>query len=180
MRKALLLFAHPSSKQSRANRRVFEELQGVQGLTCRSLYDLYPEFNIAVDREKALLLEHDALILQHPFYWYSMPPLLKLWIDLVLEYNFAYGPEGKALVGKDFLLSITTGGSHESYHESGHNRFPIQAFYPPYRQTAQLCGMNWHEPLVLHHSSRASKEVLSEHARTVRLRIEALIAGGKS
>jgi len=47
------------------------------------------------------LLEHDRIVLQFPMYWYSMPPLLKKWLDDVLTYNFAYGSKGDKLKGKD-------------------------------------------------------------------------------
>ena len=32
-----------------------------------------------------------------PIHWYSMPPLLKLWLDEVLAFGWAYGPGGDAL-----------------------------------------------------------------------------------
>ena len=40
------------------------------------------------------LVAADTIVFQFPFYWYSVPPLLKEWIDLVLEHGFAYGLEG--------------------------------------------------------------------------------------
>ena len=39
-----------------------------------------------------------------------MPPLQKLWLDEVLRYGWAYGPEGTALRGKDVWLVASTGG----------------------------------------------------------------------
>jgi putative NADPH-quinone reductase len=44
-------------------------------------------------------------------------------------FGFAFGPGGNALKGKDFLLSITTGGSSDSYSESRANHFPIESFF---------------------------------------------------
>ena len=38
------------------------------------------------------------IIWHHPIYWYSCQPLLKQWIDMVLEFQWAYGPGGAALV----------------------------------------------------------------------------------
>ena len=128
-------------------------------------------------KEQELLSAHGALVFQHPFYWYSMPPLLKLWMDTVLEYGWAYGPGGRALAGKDFQLSITAGGPFDSYRAEGYNTFPIEAFFPPYEQTARLCGMRWHAPLVLHHSTRAPEEFLHRHAEAVRDRLTELAIG---
>ena len=176
MKKALFLYAHPNPHSSRANKRISESVISLPNVTFHSLYDRYPEFYIDVEAEHRLLLEHDLIVLQHPFYWYSMPPLLKLWFDLVLEYNFAYGPGGKALLGKDFLLSITAGGPESSYAAGGENHFPIESFFPPYEQTARLCGMRWHNPLVLFHSTRVSDPALFAHAEKVRDQVSAICA----
>ena len=67
----------------------------LRGVTFHDLYELYPDFDVQVEQEQELLISHDMIILQHPFYWYSCPPLLKQWIDLVLEHGWAYGKEGE-------------------------------------------------------------------------------------
>ena len=165
MKRVLCLYAHPNPESSRANRQIVEALRSFEFVTVHPLYEIYPEFYIDVKREQALLLEHDVLMLQHPFYWYSMPPLLKLWLDAVLEYGFAYGPKGTALQGKEVFLSITTGGPFESYSPQGYNNFTIEDFFPPYIQTASLCGMKWREPAVLHHALKISDQQLKDHSQ---------------
>ena len=37
---------------------------------------------------------HDVVIFQFPLFWYSTPPILKQWQDIVLEYGWAYGEGG--------------------------------------------------------------------------------------
>ena len=101
-------------------------------------------------REQALLAEHDLIVFQHPFYWYSCPAIMKEWMDLVLEYGYAYGPEAHTLAGKQWLSAITTGGAPESYCSAGYNQRPLLDFLLPFQQTAQLCGMHWLPPFVLH------------------------------
>ncbi len=59
-----------------------------------------PDFNIDINAEQRALERADLVVLQHPMQWYSFPPLLKLWIDKVLEHGWAYGHDGNALVGK--------------------------------------------------------------------------------
>ncbi|WP_205416490.1 NAD(P)H-dependent oxidoreductase, partial [Escherichia coli] len=81
------------------------------------------------------------VVLQHPMQWYSFPPLLKLWIDKVLEHGWAYGHDGNALVGKDCLWAVTSGGD-EHHFELGD--FPnFAALAQPLQATAIYCGMNW-------------------------------------
>lgn len=168
VKKVLVIYAHPNPQGSKANRKIVEALFSLPNVKLHSLYETYPEFFVDVEKEKDLLLAHDVVVFQHPFYWYSVPPLLKFWMDAVLEYNFAYGPEGKALEGKDFLLSITAGGPHESYSASGYNNFSTDALLAPLEQTARLCKMNWHKPLVLHHSRSITEAALILHAEKVR------------
>lgn len=168
MRRVLFQFAHPTPQRSRANRAILEAIRAhLPNVTVNDLYAKYPRFDVDVKAEQDLLLDHDNIFFQHPFYWYSMPPLLKLWMDEVLEWNFAYGPDGNRLRGKGFHLSITTGGSAEAYRSQGVNRFSIETFFPVYDQTAYLCGMKWHSPLVLFHAAKVSDEDLQGHVNRV-------------
>ena len=78
------------------------------------------------------------MVWQHPIHWYGMPPLMKLWLDEVLAFGWAYGPGGTALRGKDLWLVASTGGAEESYRPDSYNRYFFDAFLPPYEQTAAL------------------------------------------
>jgi glutathione-regulated potassium-efflux system ancillary protein KefG len=146
----LLLFAHPAIEKSRVNRELLAEARKVPGVTVRDLYELYPDLVIDVRAEQAALLEHDILVLQHPFYWYSTPAILKEWMDLVLEYGFAYGENGIALRGKSWVHAITTGGPEVAYSPEGSNRFTMRELLAPLDQTANLCGMKFLDPFILH------------------------------
>jgi glutathione-regulated potassium-efflux system ancillary protein KefF len=95
-----------------------------------------------------------------------MPPLLKLWVDDVLSFGWAYGPDGNALRGKDLWLVATTGGPEDSYRPDSYNRYFFDAFLPPYEQTAALCGMRFLPPLILHGAHKASNTELAAHSDT--------------
>lgn len=133
-------------------------------MTFHDLYESYPYFNIDTKKEQELLKKHNLIVFQHPFYWNNMPPLLKLWQDEVLEIGFAYGENGNALKGKDFLLSITTGGSAEAYTSEGQNRFPVVEFMRTYEQMCSLCGLKWNKPQVLHSSRQNVQDDIYRHA----------------
>ena len=106
-------------------------------------------------------------MLLHPVQWYSMPALLKLWLDEVLTQGWAYGRGGTALQGKDLWLVARTGGPEASYHPQGYNRSFFDAFLPPYEQTATLCGMRFLPPLVLHGAHHVSASDIEEHVNTI-------------
>lgn len=78
--KILVNLFHPDIAQSTVNRRWAQELKENSQMTLNSQYERYPDWQIDVGREQALLLAHDRIVFQHPFYWYSSPPLMKKWL----------------------------------------------------------------------------------------------------
>jgi len=163
--KILLIFAHPLLEKSQAHAAMLRHLPGQEDITFHDLYERYPDFNIDVATEKALLQSHDLIVWQHPLYWYSCPPLLKQWIDMVLEFGWAYGPQGQALAGKPLLQIISAGGQREAYQPEGRNRFHLRTLLSPFEQTAYLCKMPYLPPLVLHGTHRLKPEEMELHAQ---------------
>lgn len=131
----------------------------------RDLYALYPDYLIDVAAEQRALAEAQLLVWLQPLHWYGMTPLLKLWVDDVFAFRWAYGPGGQTLAGKDLWLVSSTGGGEAAYRPDGTNRYFFDAFLPPYEQTAQLCGMRFLPPLVLHGAHRVGDDELAGHAR---------------
>ncbi len=174
MPSTLVLFAHPALEKSRVHRRLVRDLPALAartpGLTFRDLYESYPDFDVDVRSEQALLRDHELIILQHPFYWYSTPALLKQWEDLVLEHGWAYGSRGHALDGKRVLSVVTLGGGAQAYRRGGYNRFTLREFLAPVEQTARLCRMRYLPPYAVYGTHRMSEaDVEAEGERYARL-----------
>lgn len=173
--KILVLFAHPALERSRVNRRLIAEAQAVPGVTVHDLYESYPDMHVDVPREKELLTAHDAVIFQHPFFWYSTPALLKEWQDLVLQHGWAYGHGGTALEGKVTFNAITTGGPEASYNPEGYNRFTMRQLLAPYEATAKLCSMRYLPPFITYGALRLTEaEAIAAAAKDYRRLLEAL------
>ena len=106
-----------------------------------------------VKAEQEKLLWADTLILQFPLWWYSMPAILKGWVDRVYALGFAYGVGEQSdthwgdrfgegtLAGKRAMLIVTAGGWATHYAPRGVNGpiedilFPINhgiLYYPGY------------------------------------------------
>lgn len=168
----LVLVAHPELEQSRANKRLLSEARKLQAaspagrIDVRDLYALYPDYLIDIPAEQAALAAAKLVVWQQPIHWYGMPPLLKLWVDDVLAFGWAYGPGGTALRGKDLWLVATTGGPEDSYRPDSYNRYFFDAFLPPYEQTAALCGMRFMPPFLLHGAHKAKESEIAAHAET--------------
>ncbi len=177
MKKILILFAHPRFEKSRANRILLENIEQLPGVTLNDLYEQYPDFNIDVEREKMLLAENDIIVWHYPFYMYSAPAMLKQWIDLVLEFGWAHGEEGKALRGKLIFNALTAGGTKRVYRPDAWNRHTIRQFLIPFEQVANLCHMFYLPPFVVHGTHLLSTEALAEQARLYRLLLTKLSAG---
>ena len=168
--------AHPYLDRSRANRALARAIDRLDGVAVRSLYDLYPDFSIDVEVEKRALAAAAVVVWQHPLYWYSAPALMKLWFEKVLTSGWAYGPGGDALRGKRCLWVVTTGGDERDYSPWGLHLEPFEAFMPAIRQTAQFCGMQWLEPIVVHDAHRIDAVRLEECGARYRERLVALSA----
>tara|TARA_R110002050_G_scaffold56512_3_gene127090 strand:- start:42558 stop:43151 length:594 start_codon:yes stop_codon:yes gene_type:complete len=163
MKNILVLFSHPKFEKSRANTALVNHIKDIEGVTVHDLYERYPDFHIDVPAEQELLNAHDVIIWHHPLYWYSCPPLMKQWIDMVLEFGWAYGPEGNALQSKTCLNVITTGGSREVYCSEGTNSFTVNQFLRPFEQTANLCGMTYFPPFAVMGTHKLSDDELTAY-----------------
>lgn len=177
MASILILFAHPVLEKSRVNQALLRAADGLDVVTVNDLYEAYPDFEIDVDREQDLLLRHEYILLQHPFYWYSAPPIIKQWEDLVLEHGWAYGRSGKALTGKKLLNVVSTGGRQEAYHPTGHNRYTMRQFLLPFEQTAVLCNMTYLPPFVVHGTHRISPAETDRYVAQYRTLLTRLAEG---
>lgn len=158
-----LVAAHPHLRESRVTRALLARARSQPRVEARDLYAAYPDYDIDVPAEQARMEAARLVVLVQPVQWYSMPALLKLWMDEVLTLGWAYGRGGTALQGKDIWLVASTGGPEASYHPSSYNRYFFDAFLPPYEQTAALCGMRFLPPLLLHGAHRASEAEIDAH-----------------
>ncbi len=168
----LVIAAHPQLEHSRATRAALHAAAShPEQIEVRDLYALYPDYFIDVAAERAALAAAGLVVWLHPVHWYSMPPLLKLWLDEVFGFGWAYGPGGRALAGKDLWLVCSTGGPETSYRPDGYNRYFFDAFLYPYEQTAALVGMRWLPPLVLYGAHRADDATLQAHVQLLQQRL---------
>ena len=170
--KILNLVFHPNLDGSRNNKTWKSQLdESGKVTTSRDMYSEYNDFQIDVEREQALLEVHDRIILQFPFYWYSMPPLLKKWLDDVLTYNFAYGPEGDKLKGKDMQLVVSVGGREKFY--SGFDLFTtVPDLLRPFQLTANLTQMNYLQPEYMFNADAESIEVIEAFGKQLVAKID--------
>ncbi|MEV7280010.1 NAD(P)H-dependent oxidoreductase [Streptomyces sp. NPDC093111] len=123
-----------------------------------------------VRAEQEKLLWADTIIFQFPLWWYSMPAILKGWVDRVFTYRFAYGVgehsdtrygerfgEG-TLAGRRALLSVTVGGPDSHYSARGINGPIDDLLFPIHHGVLYYPGIEVLPPFVLHAVDRLGVE----------------------
>ncbi|NWB98530.1 NAD(P)H-dependent oxidoreductase [Pseudomonas gingeri] len=126
--------------------------------------------SLAADIQAELdkLLWADLLILNFPIYWFSVPAILKGWIDRVLVSGVCYG--GKrfydqgGLAGKKALICVTLGGREHMFGEGAIHGPLEEMLRPLLRGTLAYVGLDvlppfvaWHVPYI---SAQAREQFL--------------------
>jgi putative NADPH-quinone reductase len=98
--------------------------------------------------------KHAGIVLLFPYHWYSMPYLLKRFVDEVLTYEWSYAPSGKMALRDKKLYVLTTLGATEADHQrGGFNHYSVAESLLPLRMTANITSMHFMEPGVIYGNS---------------------------
>ncbi|WP_236186628.1 NAD(P)H-dependent oxidoreductase [Pseudomonas protegens] len=136
--------------------------------------------SIALDIQAELdkLLWADLLILNFPVFWFSVPAMLKGWIDRVLVSGVCYG--GKrfydqgGLAGKKALVTLTLGGREHMFGE-GAIHGPLQDMLRPLlRGTLAYVGYDVLDPFVAWHVPYISQEAREAFLHSYHQRLQHL------
>lgn len=114
----------------------------------------------------------DLLILNFPLFWFSMPAILKGWIDRVFVSGRFYG--GKrfydqgGMRGKRAMLTLTLGGREHMFGpEAIHGEMDV-LLRPILRGTLAYCGFTVLPPFIGYHvpyiSDEARRAILDDYA----------------
>jgi NAD(P)H dehydrogenase (quinone) len=96
----------------------------------------------------------DHIILQFPLWWFSVPAILKGWLDRVLVKGFAYDT-GKVfndglLKGKTVSLVVTTQSPEAAYQLNSVHGCTIDSFLHPIHHTFKFVGIEFLKPFVVY------------------------------
>lgn len=94
----------------------------------------------------------DLLILQFPLYWFSMPAILKGWIDRVFVPGFAYGGgawyEKGLLAGKRAMVTATMAAFPQMMAADGINGLIDVNLWPIQNGVLAFCGFDVLAPFI--------------------------------
>lgn len=98
--------------------------------------------DIAAEQRK--VEEAELIIFQFPLYWFSVPAVMKGWMDRVLTQGFAFSLERMYNNGifkdKKAMLSFTTGATQTMFRPDGINGDINIALWPLQNGTLHFCG----------------------------------------
>ncbi|KAM8855272.1 ribosyldihydronicotinamide dehydrogenase [quinone]-like [Spinachia spinachia] len=118
-----------------------------------------------ITEEQGKLTEADLVVFQFPMYWFTVPAILKGWMDRVLTLGYAYSDERRYSQGmfkdKKAMLSFTT-GSHESmFGADGVNGDMNVTLWPLQNGVLHYCGFQVLAPQIFWAPSRLPSEARS-------------------
>ncbi|SCV04762.1 LAME_0H21044g1_1 [Lachancea meyersii CBS 8951] len=140
--------------------------------------------DVKVEQEK--LLWADTLLLHFPLWWFSMPAILKGWVERVFSCGFAYGVGehddekwgvryGDGIfAGKRAMLVITIGGWKEHYGDRAINGPIDDVLYPINHGMLFYPGFSVLPPFALYNTHRLSEEQIKIATEDLRERMRTL------
>ena len=142
----------------------------------------YETGTIAEDiaREVAAVLAADALAFTFPVYWFSVPAILKGWIERVFLSGPFYGGKriyGRGgLAGKRAFAALSLGGREHMFGtEAIHGELETGLLRHFFQGTLGYVGLAVHRPFIAYHTpylERRQREALLENLRAYVRRLE--------
>lgn len=148
MKNVLVVLGHSGYDNSLSNRTIIDSVKDLPNVTVRNLDDVSENYQFDVSAEQKAMEAADVIVLQFPFHWYSVPAILKKWVDDTFLYGWAYGEGGDKLKGKKLVISLTTGGPENAYVSGEGKGHSVEEFLAPITASANMCGLELEELLV--------------------------------
>ena len=164
--KILVIVTHPNIEESKVNKVWIDALKKEDNIIVRFLDEIYKDNKkIDIEKEKKFLEKAERVVFQFPFYWYSMPALMREYFDEVLQFGWAYGPNGDALKDKEFLVALSVGAPEYSYMGGSYNNFTITELLRPLEATANAIQMVYLPYFALFDIPRLSKKDIEDSTK---------------
>jgi len=161
--------AGPADVTTRRNKDVFE--LGAEQEYAAKHDDFAPEIQGEIDR----LFAADFLVLQFPMWWFSVPAILKGWIDRVfafgVTYDFGRTWDRGVMCGKRAMLTLTTGAPESTFAPDGRNGDIERVLWPLHAGVLALCGYDVLPPFISYAPAWVSQQ---DRERTLEMYAERL------
>lgn len=139
-----------------------------------------------ITEEQRKLRWADVVIVQFPLWWFSMPAILKGWVERVYAHGFAYGVgehsdrrwgdrygEG-VMAGKRAMLVVTTGGWESHYGPRGINGPMDDLLFPIQHGILHYPGFDVLPSFVVHRTGKVDAAAFSRLTEALGKRLDTL------
>ena len=132
-------------------------------------------FAPTLQAEMDKLVWADMVILQFPLWWFSLPAILKGWVDRVFAMGFSYDLrqtyDNGIFRGKRAMLSLTTGGPPASYAAGGRNGSIDEVLQHIHYGMLRFIGMDVLPPFIAYGAARVAPERRAQYLDEYRTRL---------
>lgn len=133
-------------------------------------------FTAGIDSEQQKVEWCDLMIWQFPLWWFSLPGILKGWVDRVFAMGRFYG-EGRLYEqgmfrGKKALLSLTTGGREEAYLRDGLQGDIHSILRHIHRGMLRFTGFSVLRPHIIYGPARQSPALRAQELDQWKIRLQ--------
>nr|XP_019965884.1 PREDICTED: NAD(P)H dehydrogenase [quinone] 1 [Paralichthys olivaceus] len=130
--------------------------------------------------EQRKVEESELIIFQFPLYWFSVPAIMKGWMDRVLTQGFAFSLEKMYNNGifkdKKAMLSFTTGATQTMFRPDGINGDINITLWPLQNGTLHFCGFQVLAPQIFWSPAHCPHTVRTAMLEGWRTRLKGLLA----
>ncbi|GAB1332524.1 NAD(P)H-dependent oxidoreductase [Streptomyces sennicomposti] len=131
------------------------------------------------------LLAADLLVLSFPLWWFSLPAVLKGWIDRVFVMGGVFGGqhglfEEAALAGRRAMLLVTTGGSRESFQPGGMFGAMDDFLFHIHRGMLEFVGFRVLDPVITYGPARLTEQQRAAALEAVRASVALVAADART
>jgi len=176
--KTLLIVSHPYPEQSQVIQALQQTAAALPNVTVRNLETLYGHdttaFNVAAEQQAHGGV--DRVVYLFPIHWFNLTPMLKAYLNQVWSYGWAFGPEGKALHGKQMQVVVSAGATAHTYSAAGLIQSSVQEVLTPMKASALYVGMSYAEPLAFYEAMGASGDKLARFQQALQDRLSTPMA----
>lgn len=163
MKKTLVLFAHPFLEYSYSNRVLINFYERHQHYDFLDLYEIYPNFHISAFKERKRLQEYDRFILHFPLIWFGVPPLLRLYLDEVLDPTWINKEIVNPFEGKEVFMLATTRSKERSFGKDGKHGYSVNDLLSGLIVVFKALEADLKEPYVVYEAESLTRKEIILH-----------------
>ena len=134
-----------------------------QNFTFRDLYEEYPDFHIPAFRERKRIVNYDRFVFHFPLIWFGMPPLLRLWLDEVMDGNWLNNYHENPFENKEVYILVTTRSKERSFGKHGKHGYTIEELLSGFLIVLKVFKANLKNIYIVYDTENLSKKEIIQH-----------------